>query len=197
MPAGTNLDAIYNALGAIVASSTGRLWWDKRKIQAQPTNPYATIYITVGDGLQMPVTENVLLSTPGPNGETFKQYPWGTVLLDVQVEFLRSNPATGDYAQRAAKRFENALRLTEREYDLWLICGLSGAIRYIDISAIFRADVQPQARVAFRLLANLMDQPLAGVDIFDIENQPMVITEIMEDGEEQIINETFTNIKGV
>ena len=86
MPGGTTLNAIYAALGALVASATGRVWWDKRGIQAQPNGPYATVYITVGDGLQNQVVENVLLETPGIGGEIYGQVVWGTCLINIQVE---------------------------------------------------------------------------------------------------------------
>ena len=171
---GTTIDAIYTALGALVAASTGRHWWDKRGVQAQPQGPYVTIYVTAGDTLQNQVVDEILLDTPGPDGETFKERPWGTCLIDVQVEFVRSG-ANGDTAQVAAKRFDNALQLTARYFDLWEICGLSGGTRFTDISAIFRADIEPRARIDFKAYANLMDEPLpaAGAEIFNIEKQPV------------------------
>jgi hypothetical protein len=89
------------------------------------------------------------------------------------VEFFRSLP--NDSAIQAAKRFDNSLRLQARFYDLWLLCALSGAVKVIDVSAIFRADIEPRARVEFRVYANLTDQPLADVDIFDIHQQSVQI----------------------
>ena len=165
MPAGTKIDALYAAIGNVVNRSTGRSWWDKRGIQAQPSGPYATIFLVSGAGLQLPVTEEIL----PPGIELFHQIPWGTQILRCQAEFFRS--VSGNTAIQAANRFANSLRLQIRWYDLWQLCALSGAVDVIDISAIFRADIEPRARVDFQIAANIIEEPLADTNITDIHQQ--------------------------
>ena len=176
MPAGTSVDAIYAGIEAVILGATGRACWKKTAIQAQPQGPYATLYLTQGMGVQLPVTENVALETPGPNGELFKQVPWGTQLVKCQVEFLRSSSINS--AIQAANQFANSLRLEARYYDLWQLCGLVDAVSIIDISAIFRADIEPRARAEFSVYANIADisdQSLENNDVFNIETQPVTI----------------------
>lgn len=186
--AGTTLDSIYSMIGSVIQTATARVWWDKRGIQAQPSGTYATVYLTLAAGLEWPFTENIPLSEPTAAGEWFEQVPRGAALVDCQIEFLRSG--TNDSAIQAAKRFDNALRLDARWYDLWTLCALSGGTRMHDISAIFRADIEPRARVEFQIYANLIDQPLEDVNIYDIHEQLVQIDQAVEN---KTVTVTVTN----
>lgn len=185
MPYGTSFADIYAAIGAVVLRSTGRSWWKKSGVQAQPAGVYATVYITAGQGIQNVVHEVLQRSAELETGEIFKEIVWGTQYLDCQAEFIRTSGT--DTAIAAATRFANALRLEARDGDLYLISALSGGVKITDISAIFRADVEPRARVDFRLIANITEPDgLADVNIFDIQHQPIKLT--AGDG----VEETFT-----
>lgn len=182
MSRGTSYDELYNALGAIALSSTGRKWWRKAGIQARPNYPYAVIYIVEADGLENQVVESVELDQPGDNGESFQQKPWGAATLDVTVEFYQDK--AGDTALEAATRFRNSLRLEERFWDIWEIAGLAGGVRLIDISSIFRADIEPRTELRFKLNANI-SEPDALVDkIHEITSQRVDVTHVRQDGEE-------------
>jgi hypothetical protein len=177
MPAGTSISSIYSAMGSVVNRATGRSWWKKAGIQAQPPGTYATVFISEIDGIQNPVVSHIQYSAPiAVTGEIFKEIPWGTSTLDVQVEFWRS--ATNDAAIDAAQRFYRSLYLEKRWTDLWSICALSGSVRIVDISAMFRADIEPRVRVQFRINANLSAvDPLLDISIHDIGTQPILIEE--------------------
>lgn len=186
MPHKTSYDELYTTLGAVVQAATGRPWWRKAGIQAQPQGPYATVYLVEGVGMENPVVESVELDPVGDNGETFRQTPWNTTYQDVTVEFFRS--ASGDTALEAATRFRTALRLEERFWDLWNICGLVGSVRVLDISAIFRADIEPRAQVRFTIYANIADPaPLADDNIFDMQSQEVDVIHVRQDGQETTI----------
>lgn len=169
MSSRTSFDNLYSVLGAVVAEATGRPWWRKAGIQSRPVGPYATIYVTDGQGLETPVVEMVELELPGPLGETIEQAVWGTTTLQVVVEFLKD--AANNTALQAATRLKNAFYLEARYDDLWEIAALSGGVKLVDVSSIFRADIEPRAEVRFQLVANIADPiPLAGVLLDEISS---------------------------
>ncbi len=176
----TSFDELYSMIGTVLNRATGRVWWRKAGIQAQPKGPYATLYLAAGQGLQNPVTETVLLEEPDGEGHVFEQIPWGTLHIECQAEFFRSG--SNDSAIQAAVRFANALRLEERYWDLWGICGMSGACAVLDISGMFRADVEPRARATFHVYANVADSPLLDTKIYDIKRQPITVTREDDEG---------------
>lgn len=166
----TTLQNLYDTLCSVIETTTGRRAWSKVGIQATPNGPYATVYLQEGS---QPATQDVVemtaLPAPGPNGETIRETPWGSVRLDCVAEFFRDT-ASAATAQADAARFKAGLQLSNRFNDLWAICGLCGPIRYIDISSVFRADTESRAQVRFSLYANLAEQPLDR-DIFEIDSQ--------------------------
>lgn len=174
MSRGTSFDELYSTIGAVLNGATGRKWWRKPKIQGQPKEPYATVFLSSGTGLQVPVTEVVPIDPPDKDGHSFQEGPWGTLLIECQVECFRDRANAS--ALQDTNRFINSLRLTEREWDLWQICGLSGGVNLIDISGMFRADIEPRARATFRFYANVADAPLSDTKIYDIQTLPIIIT---------------------
>lgn len=191
----TTMSQLYKTLCQVVISATGRKIWSKGGIQATPNFPYATVFLSMGDGFAKDTIINVPLSTPGPNQETLKQYVRSTLHLQCVAEFYRSN-GDNDTAAIAALRFKQALQLQEREYDLWRICGLTGPIQFIDTSAIFRADTEPRAQVRFYLYANLGEEPLNGTDLSEISKQPMQIEFNSLDDHITIISKDIENTGG-
>lgn len=160
---------LYKVLCEVVTLTTGRKCWTKAGIQATPNFPYVTVYLEQGAS---PATQDVVEVTEavGPNGETLQERPWGTQRLDCVVEFFRDT--IGDSAQIAANRFKNGLQLSSRYDDLWQIAGFVGAIRVIDVSAIFRSDTESRSQVRFGLYANIADpSPLPDAAIYDIASQ--------------------------
>lgn len=178
-----SLDNIYSAIGAVVLSTTGREWWRKGGIQSQPVGPYATIFLNLGKGLEHDIVERVPITPVTEVSGDAQEKPWGTRLIDCQIEFLRS--ATNDSASDAATRFTNSLRMQERFMDLWLIMGLVGGVDVTDIAAIFRADTEPRVRVQFQVYANICDPaPLSGDATTDIQFQTIDITHVRPEGSE-------------
>lgn len=177
----TSLDELYNVLGPVVQRATGRKWWRKAAIQGQPVGPYATLHLTEFDGLEHQVVETGRLAGPGPNGESLIETPWGTGRVEAKVEFFRSGP--NDSALDAAMRFRQALYLSERHDDLWKIAGFVGGVRLVDVSGMFRADVEPRAEVRFGFYANLAGVvPLAGNLLHEIDSQEFDVEVRKTDG---------------
>ena len=176
----TSFDELYTSIGAVITKATGRSWWRQSGIQTQPIGPYSLIYITEGAGVQNPVTE-LSYNDPIPDsGEVFTETPWGTMLLEIKVSFFRS--ATNDKALQAATRFANSLRLEERFWDLWEICGLVGGTRIIDVSSVFRQDTEPRAEVRFQVYANVADPaPLNDTQMFDIDTESVTVIHVRQD----------------
>jgi hypothetical protein len=176
-------DDIYNALGAVVKSTTGRAWWRKGGIQAQPTGPYATVFLIMGKGVEHDVVDRVPITPVTETSGDAKEIPWGTRLIECQIEFFRS--ATNDSASDAATRFKNSLQMQARFLDLWLIMGLVGTVDVLDIAALFRADTEPRMRVTFQAYANINEPyPLDGDSSTDIQFQTIDITHVKQDGVE-------------
>ena len=192
MSRGTSIDELYTKLGAQILRATGRPWWRKAGIQARPATPYATIHITEGVGLEKPFVETV--ATEITETEPFKQVPWGTQTLYVAVEFLKS--ADNNSANDAATRLIQSLYQEERFWDLWEVCSLSGPANRIDVSAMFRADIEPRVDVRFRLIANITTpEPLADVNIWDINSQEVIVTHVGQDGVETEFSVTVNNVE--
>ena len=166
----TTLENLYDVLCEVVTKTTGRRAWSKVGIQATPNGPYATVYLSEGAApATQDVVETRLLASPGEDGETIFEHPWGQVRLDCVAEFFRDT-AIGVTAQADASRFRNGLQISARFDDIWLISGLTGPIKYIDISAVFRSDTESRAQVRFSLYANIADLPL-DASIFQIDAQ--------------------------
>ena len=182
----TSFDELYTKFNTLVTRATGRRAWRKGGLQAQPAGVYATVMLSEALGMEKDVVEDVVLAFPLTTGETIQQVPWGTATLDVRVEFFRSGPE--DTALQAAQRLRAALRLEERFWDLWEVCSLSGAIRLTDVSAAFRADVEPRAELRFSILANIVEPlPLADVNIHEIDYQEVDLIHVGLDGTETTI----------
>ena len=179
------LDELYNTLGAVVKEATGRKWWRKDAIQAPPAGPYALLFLTESEGQEKDVVETIEYEEELATGESFKQIPWGTAKLSCQIEFIRS--AKNDTARDAAMRMKQALNLEARFYDLWKISSPSGTIRFLDISGMFREDIEPRTRLDFSLLSNISGpEPLTGTDIHEIETFDITVTEVPVGGEEAV-----------
>ena len=179
------LDELYNTLGAVVEEVTGRKWWRKDAVQGAPAGPHALLFLTESEGLEKDVVETIEYEEPLVTGESFKQIPWGTARIACQIEFIRSGK--NDTARDAAMRMKQGLNLEARFYDLWKIAAPSGTIRFIDISGMFREDIDPHTRLDFSLMSNIsVPEPLTGTDIHEIERFDINVTEIAVDGETEV-----------
>ena len=172
----TSFEEIYTTISSIISSCTGRPCWRRVSMQAQPVRTYAVMFISGAVGIQQPVIE-IEQYTPQNipvTGEIFYQQPWNTSTLDVEIDFFRS--ATNDTALNAATRFISVMRLQDRFYDVWDICGLLGGFEIRDISSLFRSDTEPRSNVRFQIMANIADPPpLTGVPLFDINTDTINI----------------------
>jgi len=173
----TTLEELYEAYGALILRSTGRPWTRKKGIQARPKKPYATLHIQQVETFEKTIVENVELFPFGVNGEIFEQLPWNTSLLNMEVAFYSDR--AGDTVEIAASRFRSALALEARYWDLWLLSALAGRIQAIDLSLIFREDVEPRIELRFQIMANIVEQaPLADYEIYEIKQQQIDITHV-------------------
>lgn len=185
----TSFDELYSAFGSLIFKATGRDWWIKSAIQARPRKPYATITFTEMSDFQQQVIEEIEI-TPYEGGKVFTQTPWGSGILDCEVEFLKS--AVHDRAMDAATRLKNALQLEERFWDVWEICGLIGNVRVLNVSGIFRADSEPRAQVRFQLQANITDPlPLQDAEIYDVQSQTVNTVHTQQNNVETHIQTTI------
>jgi hypothetical protein len=166
---------LYKVLVKLVTDITGRRTWTKVGNQVAPNFPYATVYMSHGEALSYDVVQEIELAEDGPTDPTIKEVVWGTTRLDVEIEFYRDLAV--QTAQTAANMLKNSLHRTARDYDLWLVAGLAGDIRAVDISAIFRQDTESRVRVSFAMYANLIDPtaPAADTSIYEIESQEIDI----------------------
>lgn len=177
----TSHDELYSTIASVITELTDRVVWNKTKIQARPTAPFALVFLVQGAGYESPTVSTV--GEIGLDGTTMKQTVWGACRIDVLVEFYKSS--SGNSALDAANRLRNGLYLEKRFDDIWEICGLVGAVRIIDVSALFRADVEPRANVNFSIIANISDPlPMTGDEIMDIETESIEITEVLQDSSE-------------
>jgi hypothetical protein len=190
----TSLEELYTVAGAVLAGATGRPWWQHSGIQSRPDSPYATLYFMQCDDIENGVVEEVELPAPVPaDGEYIREVHLGTTVMECRASFYRST-GPGDSALEAALRFRNALRMEVRFRDLWQIAGLVGGSRIVDISAIFRGDVEPRADVTWKMYANIADPlPLTGIDISEISTQDVGVTHVGLDDEETLIDIEITN----
>ncbi len=191
---GTSIGELYSTIGAIVLTSTGRNWWKKAGMKASPAYPYCLIQLTEGQGIENEVVEIIEFDEALENGEWFQERPWGTQLIKVAVEFFKDGTDSNDKAIGAATRFKLALRLEERMWDLWQICGLVGGLDLIDLSATFRQDTEGRALVKFNIYANIaLPLPLDETNIFDIDTQTINVVHVRVDGEETEIEVEVEN----
>lgn len=153
----TTIPDLYDLLCALVESVTGRLTWSKSGIQATPLGRYATVYISQGEGFSYDNVQKIAITPVPVSGPTIREVVWGTTRLNIEVELFRGA------AGADATIFKNCLRREARNYDLWKYTGLSGDIRIIDMSAIFRADTEDRFKVMFSVYANVQD-PTASAD---------------------------------
>ena len=86
-------------------------------------------------------------------------------------------------------RFSNSLLLSSRDLDIGVVCAISGSARIIDISGIFRADVEARARLIFHLYANVANPaPIGGTNIEDIQSVPFKLTGAADDRVMTVLN---------
>lgn len=164
-------------LVVIVNRATGYPVWRKTGIQTPPAGPYSTIFFDYGKGFVQDVVEYVDCP-PDEEGNTLIEVPWGTMRLRMKISFFR-NIQTGLTAFGAAIQFKNSLQLQVRYADLWQISGLVGDIEAEDITAAFRADIEPRAEVRFGLYANLVPditKPLPEGPISTIDSVGLGVT---------------------
>lgn len=171
----TTMAELYDLLCQIVETVTGRRTWSKSGIQSTPNAPYATVYISQGEGQVYDVVQLTGLTSVNDADPTLREVVWGAIRVGVEIEFYRDS--TGATAQIAAAQFRNALHRDARNYDLWQVAGLSGDIRYVDMSAIFRADTENRAKIMFNLYVNILDPTTASTetDIYQIDQQGITI----------------------
>ncbi len=186
MSTATSLNELYDTIGTIIQSVTGREWWRSTGMQSQPEGVYATIYLQMDQALQHQVVENVELDPLGENLEVFEQKPWGTTTVDCIVSFYRNT--TDNSVDESASRFRNSLYIEKRFEDLWRIAGLLGSVRRLDISGTFRADIEPKTEVRFSFMANISELgPVDSNQIYDIQSQKIDITHVRLDNSETLI----------
>lgn len=187
MTTATSFDELYDTIGAIIESVTGREWWRSTGMQSQPTGIYATVYLKMGTPLEQQVVENVKLNPVDENLEVFEQKTWGTTTVDCVITFYRSMPDNS--ADESATRFRNSLYIEKRFEDLWQIAGLVGSVRRIDISGAFRADIEPRTEVRFSFISNITDPGPVDFSnqIYDIQSQKIDITHVKPDNSETLI----------
>ncbi len=186
MSTATSLNELYETIGTIIQSVTGREWWRSSGMQSQPEGVYATVYLQMDQPLQHQVVENVELDPLGENLEVFEQKPWGTTTIDCVVTFYRST--TNNSAGDSAIRFRNSLYIEKRFEDLWRIAGLLGSVRRLDISGTFRADIEPKAEIRFSFMANISEPgPVDSNQIYDIQSQEIDIIHVRLDNSETLI----------
>ena len=154
----TTLDELYTTLLALVVKVTGRPTWRKNGIQVQPRGPYATVLLREGPS----PTQDVVYD----DSDTGGQFPTGLTLLECKVEFFRNVAIMS--ANEAAIRFRQSLQMEARFWDLWTISGLCGEIRFIDVSSMFRGDIEGRAEIQFNLYADIGTVPLVTEPIADI-----------------------------
>lgn len=182
----TSLNELYDTIGVLIQSVTGREWWRSTGMQSQPKGIYATVYLQMDQPLQHQVVENVELEPLGENLEVFEQKPWGTTTVDCIVSFYRST--SNNSADEAATRFRNSLYIEKRFEDLWRIAGLLGSVRRLDISGAFRADIEPRTEVRFSFMANISEPgPVDSNQIYDIQSQEIDIIHVGLDNSETLI----------
>lgn len=182
----TSYNELYDVIGTIVQSVTGREWWRRTGMQSQPEGIYAVVYLASDQPLQHQVVENIELTPPGTNGEVYEQKPWGTASIDCVVEFYRD--AENNTALESATRFKNSLYIEKRFEDLWRIAGLVGNVRWLDISGAFRADIEPRTEVRFTFISNIANpNPVDTNQIYDIQSQRIDVIHVKMDDSEIII----------
>lgn len=177
MSKGTSIEELYTSIGAVVFASTGRDWWKGYGQKVSPQLPYALIILSDGKGLQNPVVENVELAPVPEEGATLQQIPWGTLLMDCEIRFIKSS--SNNTALEAATRFKNSLRLRNRSFELWEIMGISGEISLVDVSSVFRADIESRIHIKFKFYANVsLPYSLEDDRIEEIESQSVDVSHI-------------------
>jgi hypothetical protein len=166
----TTFDELYSVLCELVTAVTGRRCWRKMGMQAAPRGPYATVYLKQGPSNSQDILDEVAVPNPTTGSFTISQAPIGLTHLECQAEFFRNVAIMS--ALDAAIRFRQSLQVESRFYDLWQIAGLTGEIRIVDVSAMFRADVEGRAEIHFGMYADIGAPPL-GDDhmIYDIGQQ--------------------------
>lgn len=148
-------------------------------MQAQPTGTYALVNLSAMRGNAQQIVSSVELDEPRETGEVFTQIPWNSGEIGVVLEFYRSTP--GDTALQAATRVTQALRLEERFWDLWEICGLAGGVELVDVAAIFRGTIEPRVEVRFSIVANVAEPlPLQDAELFDIDTQHVNVEHVRQ-----------------
>ena len=183
---GTSYDELYSVLGGVVQLLTGRSWWRKAGIQNQPGEPYATLYI-----MQSPTSSLDVVDTVEAEDGSLSERPWGQTKLSVKVEFFRGGQIGEASALVAATRFANGLKLSARFNDIWTIAGLVDEIIVMDVSAMFRADVEGRTEVRFMMTANISNPlPLPDTGIAEITSVGIPVYKELQINEDLV--ETIT-----
>lgn len=183
---GTSISELYTTLGALILSSTGRKYYKGYGLKIVPKEPYALVILSSGKAVENQVVELVELDYP-EDGKVFQEIPWGTLFMDCEIRFLKS--ATDNTSQQAAIRFKNSLSLTERNFDLFQIMGISGPIQFQDLSAVFRSDIEPRTSIKFSFYANVsLPYTLEDDNINEIEQQTVGVEHINQNLDTTDIN---------
>lgn len=151
----------------VITTTTGRKCWSKGGIQATPNAPYATVFLSQGEGFVFDVVQTVAIIDAVGDNPSLQEIVWGATRFAVEVEFYRD--AAGATAYQAAAQFRNGLHREARYNDLWTIAGLSGNISIVDMSTIFRADTESRVRVLLNLYANIIDPISPEASIYEID----------------------------
>jgi hypothetical protein len=159
---------LYDKLCEVVTTTTGRRVWSKSGIQATPNSPYATVFLSQGEGFVFDVVQTVEIIDAVGDAPSLQEIVWGATRFAVEVEFYRDS--TTSTAYQAAAQFRNGLHREARYNDIWTIAGLSGNISIVDMSAIFRADTENRVRVMFNLYANILDPIVPEASIYEIDS---------------------------
>lgn len=188
----TTQNELYTQWVALIEQLTGRPTWRKGRMLTNPVGGYATIWMGEGPSPTQEVIEYVPRVVENELEPTLNQEVWGTTHLECVVAFHRD---TTERAASAAVRFRNALQLEQRFFDIWQYCALSGDIRFVDISGIFREDIEPRAEIRFSIYANLTyDDPVVSPDqsIHQIDNVDLniVVDEPQDFPIQKVINYT-------
>jgi len=183
-------DDLYNQFITLIKTVTGRDCWRKYGIQSQPAGTYATLELS--ECTMSPVSPVAKVSNTQTliTDPAYSQVAWGQSLIQCKVEFFRNELV--DTAFDAAIRFRNSLLLEDRYWDVWNYCGLVGDIRMIDVSTMFRADVEGRAEIRFSIYANLSNPlPLPNTNITDISEFELKVYRDSESTDNLVID---TNI---
>lgn len=182
---------LYTQWVNLITQLTGRPVWRRGRMITNPAGAYATVWFGEGPSPAQEVIENVALVPVSETDPTLREVVWGTVRLEGVVAFYRDLAA--ERALDTAIGFKNALQLEARFLDIWRYCGLCGEIRTVDISGIFREDIEPAAEVRFYIYANLqynVNSKASEIHQIDNSNLEVLVDKPQDFLIEKVINYT-------